>query len=448
MIRTRIPAALGCIGFALCYATPVAAQTNSEPTPEMLRNELQQLKQDYEQRIASLEARLATMETAPVSRPGSGGSSAVSDKAFNPAISLILDGKYTNFSNDSAPRDIPGFQLGAEAGGGEQGLALGESELNLQANIDDKFFAATTIAFGYDAGETETAVEEAYLQTLALPAGFTLKAGRFYSGVGYLNGIHSHATGFADDPLPYRALLNGRLADAGIQLNWTAPTILYAQFGIEAFSGNSFPAAGAGHDGVGTRTAFAKLGGDIDVSNSWLAGLSYVNSAVQGRSSGVAAEESGLNPLFSGDSDTWIGSLVWKWAPYGNPRDRNFRLTAEYLDRHENGILDLNGVSGDYRGDQRGYYLEGVYRFHPQWSAGLRYDRLSASNAVSSLLPPNILSEDKFDPRRLSAMVDFWNSEFSILRLQYVRDRSNPVNDNQFILQYIMSMGAHGAHNY
>jgi hypothetical protein len=46
-------------------------------------------------------------------------------------------------------------------------------------------------------------------------------------------------------------------------------------------------------------------------------------------------------------------------------------------------------------------------------------------------------------------MVDWNNSEFSRLRLQYARDRSMPgVTDNQITFQYIMSLGAHGAHKF
>ncbi len=448
MRARKFVAILACSGLSLWSAQVAVAQQDDSASAAELRAELEQLKLDYEQRLARLEARLAAMESAPAAPAPATGGSALSDKAFNPAISLILDGKYGHFSNAEGLRDLPGFQLGGESGSFNNGLILGESELNLQANVDDKFFAAATIAFESDGDESGAAVEEAYLQTLALPDGFAIKAGRFYSGIGYLNGIHSHGTGFADDPLPYRAFFNGRLADTGIQASWTAPTLLYAQFGVEALSGNSFPAAGAANSGVGTRTAFAKFGGDFNVSNSWLASLSYVDSNVSQRSSGGTAEESGIDPLFGGDSSSWIASLVWKWAPYGNPRDRNFRFTAEYLDRQEDGVLDLDGVTGTYSGDQSGYYLEGVYRFHPQWSAGLRYDTLDADNRVFGLGTPTVLDDNRETPKRLSAMVDFWNSEFSILRLQYNHDDSSLNRDRQWVLQYIMSMGAHGGHSF
>jgi hypothetical protein len=47
-------------------------------------------------------------------------------------------------------------------------------------------------------------------------------------------------------------------------------------------------------------------------------------------------------------------------------------------------------------------------------------------------------------------MFDYSPSEFSRFRLQYARDQSRPdgVKDNQLFLQYILSMGAHGAHKF
>lgn len=376
------------------------------------------------------------------------GSRSLSDRAFNPAISLILDGQYGSYSNDARERDVPGFQLGEESGGFEEGFTLNESELNLQANIDDKFFAFATVALESEAGDAHVALEEAWLQTLALPAGLQLKAGRFFSGVGYLNGFHPHATDFADDPLAYRVFFDGRLADTGVQMTWTPATLLYMQFGAELMAGNSFPAAGASNDGVGTRTLFAKFGGDVTASHSWLAGVSRISAEAIERGSGGTAEETGVDPLFTGDTDMWIGSLVWKWAPRGNAANRNFRFTAELVDRDEDGLLSLNGATGSYRGDASGYYLEGVYRFRRQWHVGLRYGHLKSDNTISGIATPTVLERDGFEPKQMSAMIDFRNSEFSMLRLQYTRDRSNPVEDDQLILQYVMSMGAHGGHTF
>ena len=52
------------------------------------------------------------------------------------------------------------------------------------------------------------------------------------------------------------------------------------------------------------------------------------------------------------------------------------------------------------------------------------------------------------DPARYSLMVDWSNSEFSRLRFQYNHDRASDFTDNQFGLQYIFSIGAHGGHSF
>jgi hypothetical protein len=46
-------------------------------------------------------------------------------------------------------------------------------------------------------------------------------------------------------------------------------------------------------------------------------------------------------------------------------------------------------------------------------------------------------------------MIDYNWSEFSRMRLQFAQDKSmQGVTDNQWTLQYIMSLGAHGAHKF
>ncbi len=46
-------------------------------------------------------------------------------------------------------------------------------------------------------------------------------------------------------------------------------------------------------------------------------------------------------------------------------------------------------------------------------------------------------------------MFDWTPSEFSRLRLQFAQAKSRPgFTDNEWFLQYILSMGAHGAHKF
>src|SRR2546430_8949286 len=60
------------------------------------------------------------------------------------------------------------------------------------------------------------------VQTCALP--ISVKAGRFFSGIGYLNPQHAHTWDFVDNPLAYQAMLGTQFGDDGVQLTWLAPT--------------------------------------------------------------------------------------------------------------------------------------------------------------------------------------------------------------------------------
>jgi len=50
--------------------------------------------------------------------------------------------------------------------------------------------------------------------------------------------------------------------------------------------------------------------------------------------------------------------------------------------------------------------------------------------------------------QRNSLMFDWSPSEFSRLRLQYARDSVLPTTTTQWVLQYLFSIGAHGAHEF
>ena len=370
----------------------------------------------------------------------------VTGNAFNPAISLILNGHYASYSRAPATYALPGFLLDSEAGLPAEGLSLDETELAISANIDDKYYGFVAASIDQTGNDTSLSLEEGYIETLALPKGLKLKAGRFLSDIGYLNPIHSHAWDFDDAPLAYTALLNGGYKDTGLQLKWVAPTTLFVELGTELMRGDSFPAAGAAHDGVGASTLFVHIGGDVGSERSWRAGLSRLSADARDRSSaftlGTAA--------FTGNSDLTMADFIWKWARNGNSRDRYYTVQAEYLRRNESGTLAVTTTAGVnaglYDGTQSGYYVQGVYQFRPRWRVGARYDQLEASNRVV-IVGPDPLSVTH-DPSRVSVMSDFSNSEFSRLRLQLNRDRSRPETDHQIVFQYLMSLGAHGAHRF
>ena len=163
-------------------------------------------------------------------------SHAAKQGSSNPDISLILDGRVGSYSNDS-DYELPGFMLGGEASRGEKGFHIGHNELVISANIDDMFRGKLTTAIADHENETEVELEEAYLETLAIGKGITIKAGRFFSDIGYLNNQHGHAWDFMDAPLIYRGLFGDQLIDDGLQINWVVPSDLYFKLGVEATRG-------------------------------------------------------------------------------------------------------------------------------------------------------------------------------------------------------------------
>lgn len=442
-MRHRLLAA----GLGLAVLLPAYAAPTPDSGLRQLRQEIDALRKDYDQRLKNLEARLREAERnaaaqADANAQGAGTSTApppappptrrtASASAFNPALGVILMGSYARYAHapDTA---IPGFLAAPGSSPGKRGFSLAESELDFSANVDPWFYGNLTLALDPDGGVD---VEEGYFQTLALPTGLVVRGGRFFSAIGYLNDKHAHAWDFVDQPLPYRAMLGDQYGDDGVRLSWVAPTDRFVELGGELFRGGRFPAAGATHGGIGARSAYLHVGDDLGISNSWLAGLSWLDTDARDRLSGTDS--------FSGNSQLWIADLVWKWAPNGNPTVHNLQVQTEYFFRQEDGLFN----AAAYSGTQRGWYVQGVYQFMPRWRVGLRYDELSASNASGPLLG-SALDQAGFTPRRESVMVDYSNSEFSRLRLQFNRDHSQPRVNHELILQYIMSLGAHGAHAY
>lgn len=373
--------------------------------------------------------------------------------AFNPDISLVLQGRYVH-QEDIEERHLTGFAAAGHAHGG-RGFSLDHSELILSGSIDPYFRGLATLAIA----DEEVEVEEAWFQTLALGRGFMLKGGRFLSGVGYLNEHHPHAWDFADQSLMYRALFGEHLIHDGVQVRWLAPTDTFVELGAEAARGQFFPGseAGGNRNGAGAWAAFAKIGGDVGASQSWRAGINYLAARPRGRESHFEdLNEVEAETAFSGDSRTWIADVVWKWAPRGNPTQRNLKLQAEYFQREEEGDLlcadnsaeggACAGVADAYRSKQSGWYAQGVFQFMPRWRAGYRYDRLDSGSASFGANP---IAHEQYKPYRHSVMLDFSPSEFSRLRVQLAQDRSmRGVADDQLILQYVHSLGAHGAHRF
>lgn len=422
----------------------------------------------------------AWAQDAARSAPVSSGAS------FNPQMSVILDGVYYRDGADGEGHARIGELAGAfsatghghehshDHGGLVEGFNLRETELIFSATVDPYFDASVFLTVS-DSGDIE--LEEAWFQTRNLPAGLTLRGGRFLSDFGYLNRQHPHQWEFVDANLPYRAFFGEHgLADTGLQLSWLPDWPVYTRFGLEAFQG--------GHEQFGTLleveelgdeledegeitdghafadafrarkpgprlyTAFVELAPDLGYDHALQVGL----SAAYARQHQAVIETDGVQAL---DGDFWLLGTDWVYKydagkAYGLG---NWTLQAEYLlARADLEVVydeDEPGRVGSTRKSrQDGFYLQGVYGFAPRWTAGLRYDAVGWTNRLRGGGPTH--HWDTSD--RWSAAVTFNPTEFSRLRLQWSRaDLALEEGDGRFDqvwLQYQLSLGAHGAHAF
>ncbi|HSH30439.1 MAG TPA: hypothetical protein VK971_11065 [Thiohalobacter sp.] len=140
---------------AMSVIAPAMADQNATAELEAVREEIRALRQVYESRIAELENKLEQLESQPrdstadaapaaPARAPAGQHRRVYGNEFNPSIGVILNGRWSGFSESDS--EIAGFGVGEEGERGREGLAVDESELNVAANVDDKFYGAMTAA--------------------------------------------------------------------------------------------------------------------------------------------------------------------------------------------------------------------------------------------------------------------------------------------------------------
>ncbi len=431
----------------LLASTPLYAADKQELS--RILSEIKTLKKAYEGRIATLENKIKSLEQKKAVAgkkvtPASGGR-AIKDNSFNPSLGIILNGRAGSFSQDGS--EIAGFGVGEEGERGREGLAIDESEINFSANVDDKFYASSTVAIVREEGEDKVELEEAYIQTLpdaGLPDGLRLKAGRAFWTLGYLNEHHAHGDDFADRPLPYRVYLNKSFNDDGIEVSYVVPADMFIEFGGGIFRGDDFP-AGDSVSGFGAWSAYARVGGDIGDNQSWRLGAYTLHSDVNSRATNEGAV------TFVGKSNLYAADLRYSWAPTGNARNQELIFQTEFFHRSEDGTYNDTGAGTgavNFDDGSQGWYAQAVYKFAPAWRVGARYSQLLAADTPAGLAE-SALDSAGHDPYTMSVMADWTNSEFGRIRVQYNREElSDGRDDNQFILQYVMSIGAHAAHAF
>lgn len=225
---------------------------------------------------------------------------------LNPDISLVLDGYYKQNPTALSHR--------------EEGFGLGHTELSLSSPIDDLFEGRLTAVLEDHEGETELELEEAFIQTTAMPWNLSVRGGRFLSQVGYLNSRHLHEDDFVERPVPYRAMLGSHYFDDGLRVNLLMPTPFYWQIGAEAFDGNKLS---EGDEDIGVYTLNTRFGG---ISPSPRAGRRDCPGCATGRCTGATRKRRSMMTMSMSTTmptarPTPARTSIWPtWSGNGHPR--------------------------------------------------------------------------------------------------------------------------------
>jgi hypothetical protein len=361
----------------------------------------------------------------------------------------------------ASAQQTPSWELGAvldtaytsralALGSRDQGLQLGHSDVTASGPLGELATARVTAVFATHEGRLEREIEEAWIESTRLPAGVVARVGRFASQIGYLNAQHPHADDFVERPLLHRAFFGGHWNDDGVRLNWTAPMPFFLQLGVEAFRGKRLVEETAEPTGnPGIATVVAKFGGDIGASHSWLVGVSHIRNRREAATETYEGAHGHQHDhehdhhhhhgaQFSGRK-TWMIDATWKWAPGGNNRDQQVRAGFEAAR-----VTELNRYATS-RDRHEAQSIWAVWRFRPDWEAGVRTDRLRVRMPHGDHFHNGRL-------REVSAMLVWKPSHMQSLRLQFTRQYDavgfNAAARRSIQLQYVLAFGAHPAHPF
>ena len=406
------------IFFMLCslFCTRPLAWAESSEKEELQAmkvqlNAMQEKMKTYEQRIGELEGQLAAQ---PV--PTQSGSTAVSavPAKWIPEIGVVAD---TVVKLTSSKADAEGNNR----------LSLRELELVLGSNVDPFSRLDATISFS---DEEAPSLEEAYLTRFGLPFGTTARLGKFKPKVGKALAIHRDSLDTVDEPLVIQRYFGTEgMSKSGVDLTKTLdlPLPVTQQLVAGVLEG------GNGEDGTAfgisrrTPTVYAHLKNYMDLTKT--TGLEVGFSPMVG--------SGGDEPSFDSQVLAADVTLTQKIGPIQTLKWQNevFNLNRRKTtgaDTDADGYTDV-----DFDGNLWGAYSLLDYRFHPQWSAGLRYDFVELVNNDPTVNP---YDNDQGE----TGYVTFQQSEFARWRLQYSHARlATGKDDHTVYLQGTFAIGEH-----
>jgi hypothetical protein len=414
------------IGLSLLAFSSLFADTQLDEIKEQLKQQqliMQKLQEKVVQLTKQNEAKEQKSLEAKMTQKND-TSSSFSQKAYLPDIAYVLNMSAVNRdvkNSDYANYAIPGF---IDSGDAEipfnenRGFNLNYAEVAMSSTIDPYFDAFAIFHLHPAALE----IEEAFVRTRALPYGLKVKAGKFKSDFGRINSKHQHAWNFDSQPVVYESFFGpDAISDAGIQLQWVAPTDTYVMVGAEALQGTNDMSFGDTEENnlyVGYLKSSVDIGDDLSI----LGGVSIAHgkNTTENTTDVYGADLTLREQLGS------YSSIVWQ---------------SEYLYRNK----DI-GTSKD---KQAGLYSELVYHYNKNWGGGVRYDAIVQNDTdLSAYAGLDTANLDKY-----TAMLEYKPFPMSRLRLEYSFDRTKVIagerkDINEVMLTLNIAGGAHGAHDY
>jgi hypothetical protein len=443
--RDVVPACLFLTGVLLvpqrgwAQATPADAPPAQAQSTEVeaikqelaqLRAEFEQVRARYDERLSALEKRLAELGVAPAPAPGEPQPSAapappaqpelppaepVPPAATSPPAPQGQTGGFVQSSKIFNP-DIAviGDFLGAAGGNtidNQPSLEMHEVETSFQAIVDPYAKADFFLAFSPEGAE----IEEGFITFTSLPGALLLKVGKMRASFGKVNQTHNHALSWTDRPLVTQNLVGGEegISDAGLSVS---RLLLNPLFFLEA-TGEVY----RGDDAVFQTNDRRHL--------TYLGRLRGYRDLTEGTNldvgTSIAYGPTDLGP------DTWarlIGvDATFRYRPLRRAIYKRVLARTELVWSRQN-------LEGSHQ-SAFGYYVSGDYQFARRWFVGARYD--TSDRALDSSL----------DDKGGALLLTFWPSEFSQVRGQYRHTKyAEGETANEFLFQFLFSIGAHGAH--
>jgi len=370
----------------------------------------------------ALASTLATLCLAPLTPAAAQDPAAAAPPptAANPVARLLLLPDISAIGSFAAVQDSYDAgalspRSGSTGPAGKPTFLFQELELALQAVVDPYVRADVFISFT----PGEVAVEEAFVTTLSLPASLQLKAGRFFSPLGRLNGTHPHTWDFLDAPLAHDRLIgNEKLAGPGLDASWLAPLPWFGELHLAAQSTDPYPGEAQRFTGVARLAQFFAPTDELSVG----VGLSAAR-----RDEGAGAFR-----------DLGGADLFVKVRP---PAGRAYlTLQGELFARRFRGVA----APGEGGSDGWGAYGQLFWRQDEWYGYGVRWDRAPVASGPVGAAPFTPGAE-----QRWSLVGDWFATEFQRIGLQASLDRRPGASTGfEWLLHYEFIIGAHGAHPF